>query len=44
MSDKEIKNNNVITKYKIPFVKFMPIAAVISSILFIASILRAEWN
>ena len=38
MSDKEIKNNNVITKYKIPFVKFMPIAAVISSILFIASI------
>ena len=35
---KENKENNDLTKNKIPFVKFMPIAAVISSILFIASI------
>ena len=32
------KKENIITKNKIPFVKFMPIAAVISTIIFIASV------
>ena len=32
------KKENIITKNKIPFVKFMPIAAVISTIVFIASV------
>ncbi|PTY41241.1 protein translocase subunit SecF [Brachyspira hampsonii] len=38
MSEDIKKENNDLTKNKIPFVKIMPIAAVISSILFIASI------
>ena len=32
------KKENIITKNKIPFVKFMPIAAVISTIIFIVSV------
>ena len=32
------KKENIITKNKIPFVKFMPIAVVISTIIFIASV------
>ncbi|AEM21103.1 preprotein translocase [Brachyspira intermedia PWS/A] len=38
MSEEIKKENNDLTKNKIPFVKIMPIAAVVSSILFIASI------
>ncbi|CRF34660.1 preprotein translocase subunit SecF [Brachyspira suanatina] len=38
MSEDIKKENNDLTKNKIPFVKIMPIAAVVSSILFIASI------
>lgn len=38
MSGEIKKENNDLTKNKIPFVKIMPIAAVVSSILFIASI------
>ena len=37
-NDVKKTENNDVTKNKIPFVKFMPVAAVISSILFIASI------
>ncbi|MEI0559647.1 protein translocase subunit SecF [Brachyspira intermedia] len=38
MSEEIKKENNDLTKNKIPFVKIMPIAAVVSSILFIVSI------